>query len=130
MPSLPRSSVRRIDHGAIWLANLNPGKGTEPGKTRPVLVVQSQTLLDAGHPSTLVIPLTSNLVDDAEPLRLRVKAFARLKRDSDLLIDQLRAIDNRRLTSGPLGDCSPALMREVQSAIVEVLDLPGWRTGQ
>ena len=74
----------RIDHGAIWLANLNPGRGAEPGKTRPVLVVQSQTLLDAGHPSTLIVPLTTNLVDDAEPLRLRVKAFARLKHDSDL----------------------------------------------
>lgn len=125
MLNSPRSSLPRIEHGAIWLANLNPGKGSEPGKTRPVLVVQSQTLLDAGHPSTLVIPLTTNLVDDAEPLRVRVTSFARLKHDSDLLIDQLRAIDNRRLTSGPLGVCSPALMRKVQTAIVEVLDLTG-----
>ena len=125
MLNSPRSSLPLIEHGAIWLANLNPGKGTEPGKTRPVLVVQSQTLIDAGHPSTLVIPLTSNLVDDAEPLRVRVTPFARLKHDSDLLIDQLRAIDNRRLTSGPLGVCSPALMRKVQKAIVEVLDLTG-----
>jgi len=117
--------VPRIEHGAIWLANLNTGRGTEPGKTRPVLIVQSQTLLDAGHPSTLIVPLTTNLVDDAESLRLRVSAFARLKRDSDLLVDQLRAIDNRRLTSGPLGVCSPVFMREVQAAIVEVLDLPG-----
>ena len=125
MLNSPRSSVPRIERGAIWLADLNPGKGTEPGKTRPVLVVQSQTLLDAGHPSTLVIPLTTNLVDDAEPLRLRVKAFAKLKHDSDLLIDQLRAIDNRRLNSGPLGVCSPVFMRKVQAAIGEVLDLPG-----
>ena len=125
MLNSPRSSVPRIEHGAIWLANLNPGKGTEPGKTRPVLVVQSQTLLDAGHPSTLVIPLTTKLIDDAEPLRLRIKAFARLKHGSDVLIDQLRAIDNRRLTSGPLGACTPEFMRKVQAAMVEVLDLPG-----
>ena len=125
MLNSPRSSVPRIEHGAIWLADLNPGKGAEPGKTRPVLVVQSQTLLDAGHPSTLVIPLTTHLVEDTEPLRLRVKAFAKLKHDSDLLLDQLRAIDNRRLTSGPLGVCSTVLMRKVQAAIVEVLDLPG-----
>jgi mRNA interferase MazF len=116
--------VRRIEHGALWLANLNPERGTEPGKMRPVLVVQCQALLDAGHPSTLVVPLTTNLVDDAEPLRLRVKAFASLEHDSDLLIDQLRAIDNRRLTSGPLGVCSPVFMRKVQTAIVEILDLP------
>ncbi|MDE2140360.1 MAG: type II toxin-antitoxin system PemK/MazF family toxin, partial [Gammaproteobacteria bacterium] len=39
--------------GSVWLANLNPGHGTEPGKIRPVLIVQSQALLDAEHPSTL-----------------------------------------------------------------------------
>ena len=48
-----------IKHGTIWLANLNPQKGTEPGKTRPVLILQDQALLDAGHPSTIIIPLTT-----------------------------------------------------------------------
>ena len=66
--------------GEIWLANLNPGRGTEPGKVRPVLLLQNQALLDAEHPSTLVIPLTTNLVDDAEPLRLRVVAQGSLDR--------------------------------------------------
>jgi PemK-like, MazF-like toxin of type II toxin-antitoxin system len=51
-----------------------PRRGTEPGKTRSVLVVQAQTLIDASHPSTLIIPLTTNLIDDAEPLRIRVEA--------------------------------------------------------
>ena len=45
--------------GEIRLADLNPRRGTEPGKTRPVLIVQAQALLDAGHPSTLIIPLTT-----------------------------------------------------------------------
>ena len=57
------------NQGEIWLANLNPGRGTEPGKIRPVLILQNQALLDAEHPSTLIIPLTTNLIDDAEPLR-------------------------------------------------------------
>ena len=89
-----------LKHGEIWLANLNPGKGSEPGKVRPVLVVQGQALLDAGHPSTLIVPLTTRLIENAEPLRIRVVAHGRLKHDSDLLIDQLRVIDNRRLTDG------------------------------
>ena len=87
--------------GEIWLADLNPRRGTEPGKTRPVLIVQAQALLDAEHPSTLVIPLTTQLVDDAEPLRIRVRASGSLKKESDALIDQMRAIDNRRLVQGP-----------------------------
>ena len=109
--------------GEIWLANLNPSHGTEPGKTRPVLVIQAQGLLNAGHPSTVVIPLTTNVVDDAEPLRVRVPASGRLRKDSDLLIDQLRAIDNRRLVRGPLTRLAPALMMKVGGAVREVLEL-------
>lgn len=111
------------DRGEVWLANLAPRRGTEPGKTRPVLVVQSQALLDAGHPSAIVVPLTTTLVDDAEPLRIRVRRTGRLRRDSDLLIDQLRAIDNRRLVGRPLCRTSGALMARVGDAIRDVLDL-------
>jgi mRNA interferase MazF len=109
-----------IDHGTIWLANLNPGKGTEPGKTRPVLILQDQALLDAGHPSTIIIPLTTNLIDDAEPLRVRVKAREKLAKDSDLLIDQIRTIDNRRLTAGPIAALDPELMKKIHHAVLEV----------
>ena len=112
-----------IERGTIWLANLNPQKGTEPGKTRPVLILQDQALLDAGHPSTIIIPLTTRLIDDAEPLRVRVKAQGRLERDSDLLIDQVRAIDNRRLMAGPIAALDPELMRKIGSAVLEVMGI-------
>jgi len=111
------------NHGEVWLANLNPGRGTEPGKVRPVLILQNQALLDAEHPSTLVIPLTTNLVDDAEPLRLRIPAQGRLDKDSDLLVDQLRAIDNRRLVEGPLVRLDDGAMELVYRAVGEVLGM-------
>ena len=111
------------DRGEVWLADLNPRQGTEPGKTRPVLIVQAQALLDAGHPSTLIAPLTTRLVDDAEPLRIRIPATGQLRRNSDALIDQLRAIDNRRLVRGPLARLGPAAMAEARQALLEVLDL-------
>jgi len=88
------------ERGEVWLADLDPRRGTEAGKTRPVLIVQSQALLDAGHPSTLIIPLTTNLVEDAEPLRIRVPASGRLRQASDLLIDQLRASITAALSRG------------------------------
>ena len=69
--------------GEIWLADLNPRRGTEPGKTRPVVIVQAQVLLDAEHPSTLVVPLTTQLVDAAEPLRICIRASGSLKKDSE-----------------------------------------------
>lgn len=109
--------------GEVWLADLNPRRGTEPGKTRPVLVVQAQALLDAEHPSTLVVPLTTRLADDAEPLRIRIPAGGKLRKESDLLIDQLRAIDNHRLVDGPLTRLSPAQLQKVDQALSEILDL-------
>jgi mRNA interferase MazF len=110
-----------LNRGEIWLADLNPRHGTEPGKVRPVLIVQSQALIDAGHPSTYIIPLTTRLVDSAEPLRIRVAATGRLPRDSDLLIDQMRAIDNTRLIRGPMAQLSKALMRRALSSLMELL---------
>ena len=115
--------TRKLEHGAVWLADLNPRRGTEPGKTRPVLIIQNQALLDAGHPSTLVIPLTTRLIEDAAPLRLRLSARDRLDQDSDLLIDQIRAIDNQRLVTGPLTLLSAEEMSRIYTTILEVLGI-------
>ncbi len=112
-----------LRRGEVWLATLDPHLGTEPGKTCPVLIVQSQALLDVDHPSTLVVPLTTNLTQGAEPLRIRVPLSSGLASESDLLIDQLLAIDNRRLVKGPLAVLSPEQMAPVDEAIREVLDL-------
>jgi len=119
-PSRPTPTPNR---GEIWLADLDPQRGTEPGKTRPILVVQAQALLRVRHPSTLVIPLTTNVLDDAEPLRLRVPPAGHLDRASDLLVDQLRAIDNRRIVKGPLARLSADFMARVEEAICEELDI-------
>lgn len=111
----------KINLREIWLADLNPRVGSELGKTRPVLIIQDQVLLDANHPSTLIIPLTTNLTDDAFPLRIRIKAHNKLERDSDLLIDQIRSIDNKHLILGPLTTCSPIIMQTIYKAILEVI---------
>ena len=113
--------TRKFNFGEIWLADLNPKVGTELGKLRPVLIIQNQILLEINHPSTLIIPLTTKLIDDTEPLRIRIKAQARLAKDSDLLIDQIRAIDNKRLTIGPLMICDNQFMKKVYKAISEVI---------
>jgi mRNA interferase MazF len=117
------------NHGEIWLANLNPSRGTEPGKIRPVLILQNQALLDAEHPSTLIIPLTTNLIDDTEPLRLRIPAQGKLAKDSDLLVDQLRSIDNKRLVQGPLLMLDDEMLGLVHRAVIEVLGVELERRG-
>lgn len=83
----------------IWIADLNPQIGTEPRKTRPVLVLQTNLLNKISHPSIIVCPMTTNIKMDAEILRVHVaKGTANLHQACDIMIDQLRAIDNKRLT--------------------------------
>lgn len=86
----------KIEKFHIYLADLNPRVGTEPGKIRPVVVIQTN-LLNNTHPSTVVCPLTTKTVPEATLLRVHIpKKEAGLEKDSDILIDQIRAIDNNR----------------------------------
>lgn len=87
----------KIKQFDVWIADLNPPSGTEPGKIRPVVIVQTD-LLNNFHPSTLICPVTTNIFQKAEILRVNLsKNEAGLKQRSAILVDQLRAIDNKRL---------------------------------
>jgi len=84
-------------HGRLYLADLAPRFGTEPGKVRPVVVIQSDLLNDAGHPSTWILPCTTRLTGESL-LRVPLPAGAAgNSADCEVMIDQSRAIDNRRL---------------------------------
>lgn len=80
----------------VYTADLNPRFGTEPGKIRPVVVVQTN-LLNEDHPSTIVCPVTTKVQPGAHILRIHLKkGEAGLEKDSDIIVDQIRSIDNRR----------------------------------
>lgn len=107
----------------IWLADLNPRIGTEPGKTRPVLVVQTNLLNRVPHPSTLICPLTSRVNSKSDVLRVHIKnGTSNLQQDCDILIDQLRAIDNKRLIK-KIGNLPQSLVSTTMSNLKIVLDL-------
>ena len=107
----------------IWVADLNPQIGTEPGKTRPVLTVQTNLLNKIPHPSTVVCPITTNVKKDSEILRIHLKkGMANLHQDCDVMIDQIRAIDNKRLVKR-VGSLPDDLIEEVKESIKILLDL-------
>ena len=110
-----------VKHGEIWIADLNPRFGAEPGKLRPILVWQNQALLDAAHPSTIILPLTTRQVSNAMPLRVRIEEHMKLLQDSDILIDQIRAIDNQRISTGPIGRLAGQQLIEVEAALNTIL---------
>ncbi len=111
-----------INQYEIWIANLEPRFGTESGKVRPVVVIQTD-LLNNLHPSTIVCPITTNINPESEILRVHLKkGTSNLKEDCDILIDQIRAIDNKRFTKR-IGNLPENIITEIKSNISSVLDL-------
>ncbi|MBN2275999.1 MAG: type II toxin-antitoxin system PemK/MazF family toxin [Bacteroidales bacterium] len=107
----------------IWIADLNPQIGTEPGKTRPVLVVQTNLLNKIPHPSTIICPLTKNIEKESDILRVHLKkGMANLRQNCDILIDQIRAIDNKRLIK-KIGDIPVSLIDQIKENILIILDI-------
>ena len=116
-----RASPPRRWH--VYVVDLEPRVGTKPGKQRPCVAIQPNEFADGGLRSTVVLPLTTNLVEDAFPLRVRIHAGAcGLTRDSDVLVDQILAWDND-LFRTDLGPLPEALQDNVRRALIEFLDL-------
>ena len=108
----------KINKYDIWLANLNPSKGVEPGKTRPVVVIQTN-LLNEIHLSTIVCPITSKVNKEVKILRVSLN---QLDKESDILVDQIRAIDNNRLLK-KIGRLNKEQIKTLTRNINIVLDL-------
>lgn len=106
----------------IWVADLNPRIGTEPGKRRPVLVVQSN-LLNNVHPSTIICPITTQVKKGVSILRVDLaKGEGGVNKESSIMIDQIRAIDNQRFMN-KLGNLPIHLRSSVKRNLQIILDM-------
>lgn len=113
----------QISQYEIWIADLNPQIGTEPGKTRPVLVVQTNLLNKIPHPSTIICPITTNVKKNSEILRVHLKkGIANVNENCDIMIDQIRSIDNKRLVK-KVGLLPENLIEKVKENISIIIDL-------
>jgi len=108
--------------GSLYLADLSPRAGTEPGKVRHVLVIQTDLLNEAGHPSTWVLPCTTRLSGE-NLLRVGLpRGIAGNRQECEVMIDQSRAIDNRRLVRR-LKPLPRLLLREIEDKLRQLGDL-------
>jgi len=106
----------KIRRGSLYLADLSPRLGTEAGKVRPVLVVQTDLLNETTHPSTWVLPCTTRLVGE-NLLRVPLpKGIAGNREDCEVMIDQSRAIDIRRFVRA-LKPLPRSILREVEEKL-------------
>ncbi len=113
----------KIKQYDVWVADLNPQIGTEPGKTRPVVIVQTNLLNNVDHPSTIICPVTTNIKKEADILRVHLKkGDCGLLYSCDIMVDQIRAIDNKRLVKR-IGFLSPGIITKLRENIQIVLDV-------
>jgi mRNA interferase MazF len=107
----------------IWIADLNPHIGTEAGKTRPVLIIQTNLLNQIPHPSTIICPITTNVKKGSDILRVHLKkGEANLHQNCDIMIDQMRAIDNKRFMK-KVGVLPKNLIETVKENLMILIDL-------
>lgn len=86
-----------VRRGEIWLANLNPIRGSEQAGTRPVLIFQNDTI-NKFTTTFLSIPLTTNLRRASLPSCLSIpQGEGGLSQESIALCHQLRVLDGTRL---------------------------------
>jgi mRNA interferase MazF len=106
----------------IYLANLNPKKGHEVGKTRPVVVIHSQ-LIEGLLSTSIICPITTQL-SVATLLRVHIPfqdaTTTGLTEPSDIIVDQIRSIDNQRLIK-KLGELPPAQVEQLQKSLQTIL---------
>ena len=106
-----------VQRGDVWLANLNPTRGSEQAGIRPVLVFQNDAI-NRFTTTVLAIPLTTNLRRAALPSCVRVAPDeGGLASDSVLLCHQLRALDKTRLQR-KLGTVGPEMMVAVERCVL------------
>lgn len=108
----------------IYTVDLEPRVGTKPGKQCPCLVIQPSEFAEGGLKSTVVLPLTSKIIEgNVFPLRIKIpQGVSGLTHPSDILIDQILAWDNS-LFRQELGILPEALIEEVKLALRDFLDL-------
>jgi mRNA interferase MazF len=110
-----------MHRGEVWVANLNPNRGHEIGKIRPVLVVQADELTAAGTPMVIVLPMTTQVHASFRLWRIAVPARDRLLKDCQVVVDQPRALDRERFGDGPLTVLTAEEMGAVERSLRAVM---------
>jgi len=109
--------------GEIWAGNLNPNRGSEVGKIRPVLVLQADFLNEQGEPTVIVLPLTTLVRKSKEPLHVTIAARDRLEQACQVMPEQPRTLDRTRLVDGPLTRLTPEELGAVEKSLRAVTGL-------
>ena len=117
------AGIARLTRGGVYLARLDPAKGAEVGKLRPVAVLTDQLLLDVKPAHVFVCPLSGRSNPEYQALHVSLPARDNLKVQSYALVEHCRAISIRRLQSARLAKLD---IDELNEIIRRLHRLLGW----
>jgi mRNA interferase MazF len=103
----------------IWLADLNPVKGSEQRGIRPVVVL-SGNAMNSNLDVCIVCPLSSKINNYAGCLVLSSDAVNGLEVDSEIITFQIRTISGQRLIR-KLGEITAKQFDVVKLGLNEIL---------
>lgn len=108
--------MAEVKRGDIWLVNLDPTIGHEIKKSRPAVIIQND-LGNKYSPITIIAPITSQNIQKIYPIDVFLaKRGSDLGKDSKVLLNQIRAVDKKRLIKR-LGKVGYETMNKVNNSI-------------
>ena len=108
--------MTEVKRGDIWLVNLDPTIGHEIKKSRPAVIIQND-LGNKYSPITIIAPITSQNIEKIYPIEVFLaKKGSGLEKDSKVLLNQIRAVDKKRLIK-KLGNIDYETMAKVDNSI-------------
>ena len=112
-----------MTRGELWWVDLGIPYGSESGYRRPVLIIQNDFFNSSKMNTTIVAPLTTNLIYADAPGNIFVnKDETKLSKDSVLVISQIRAIDRKRLVE-KISKIKRTIIEEIESNILFILGI-------
>lgn len=112
-----------IERGEVWVANLNPNRGAEVGKIRPVVVIQTNELSVEVTNTVIVLPTTTRSRPGLRRMRVSLPARGRLRLDCQVMVDQPRTLDRRRIGEGPLTKLTESEMAQIEESLQAMLGM-------
>jgi mRNA interferase MazF len=112
-----------MTRGELWWADFGIPFGSEPGYRRPVLIIQNDFFNSSIINTTIVIPLTTNLILADAPGNILIrKKESKLKKDSVITISQIEVIDRQRLIE-KITKLDRALIERIEDNMMFVLGI-------
>ena len=108
--------------GEIWLVDLNPTRGQEIQKTRPVVIISAKIF--SPLPLRIVIPITSwqeKFSDRLFMVKIEASPENQLGRDSAGNVLQVRSISTERFVK-QLGQVSDEVLQELLAGLIICID--------